>query len=254
MGISNGGLSLSGGMASGMFTPNAGKENPEKNLRAFTWPSVESHSGMSFLHRWQFPESCDNKKFVLFQFPRRGTWPGQIKQAGADTRNIGAIYTALSVYIHWAIHYDRILVVEDQDWDITNCTAKDHTCYFMPHSLCRIQSLNLDEKDVYTLHDGASWAMTEQQQEAKVWRLGPFFYPSNVGTKKKSQTNQKKKNQKQTKNQQKKKPKNQKPTKTDLCSKRNNPRSGPEQQYSSSFVYDRTRTVSLWLVLLRLET
>eukprot|EP00462_Mataza_sp_D1_P025219 CAMPEP_0175146456 /NCGR_PEP_ID=MMETSP0087-20121206/15391_1 /TAXON_ID=136419 /ORGANISM="Unknown Unknown, Strain D1" /LENGTH=449 /DNA_ID=CAMNT_0016431425 /DNA_START=59 /DNA_END=1408 /DNA_ORIENTATION=- len=120
----------------------SGASHHEKDMHKYTWPDHTdpiAHPGLAWIYRHQHPEarnppsSCKGKKFLTYIWPKKG----DIR----DTRNIGALVTTLAIWLQYAMEQDRILVYDDVDWNIGDCNAGNHTCYFLPVSSCTYQDV-----------------------------------------------------------------------------------------------------------------
>lgn len=96
------------------------------------WPSQSfDNPGTGLLgaiYKHQNPEDCKNAKYIIWRFPL----------SKRDARNIGALYSTIQVWLAYAMQFDRILVLDDRNWKLTDsrCEHRSSTCYFRPISAC----------------------------------------------------------------------------------------------------------------------
>jgi hypothetical protein len=134
--------------------------------------------GLRYLHQHQFPTgSCQDRKFVTFTFPM-----------DKDTRNVGAVFNTLTIWLALAIRFDRILLVNDKVWNLALCPSHDGECYFEAFSSCKYDDVmqGVDRaKDVFVTssseYEGKDWiTRAEARQGFRVWEVPPksAYFPS----------------------------------------------------------------------------
>jgi len=87
---------------------------------------------LKYLHKVQHPANCSTRKFLVYPMP---------KLKSRDTRNLGAMITALWRWVILAVQDDRTVVIDSTNWNMADCPHNDGSegglnCYFEPFSSC----------------------------------------------------------------------------------------------------------------------
>lgn len=129
-------------------TPCEGDEKKVEDIFSYKWSS-DDHFLMKKMYENQFPESCDGKRFIVYNL------------GGLKSRNIGSVTTQITHWLAEAIYSKRILIWGPEDWDQAHCEEKTWECYFKPISSCTYKDIP-DEVDIIQVPKGGFEHISEE--------------------------------------------------------------------------------------------
>jgi len=125
-----------------------GTKNGRQDFHKVRWPDGDTAGGTVglFYHHQNPPVTdCDQKKFLVFEMPK--------KKGDGHTRNIGSLYSSMIMWLSWCQLNGRILVLDDRDWQLAECSTHNTECYFKPISTCKLSHAISDESQVLRIKD-----------------------------------------------------------------------------------------------------
>jgi len=108
---------------------NSQDTSPERPFDSLWWPNRHNSVESEMIYNNQFPETCDDKKFLVFRLDKMGS------------RNIGSIVSQIAHWFEEVMVSKRVFIFA-HDWEQANeCESKTWDCFFMPISSCSVSDI-----------------------------------------------------------------------------------------------------------------